>query len=248
MNNDFKIIILAIFDQNNFPHKAMADIHGKPMIQHVFESAKDSGASEIVIATDNTRVGMAAEDFGATVCMIVDEELAGISRLAEVVDKMNWGDESIVVNFPGDAPLTPASIITQVAENLESQSEADCAVLYSMVPLDVAEKQDTIKLVVDSTDYVMYFSRQPIPHLCSESHTITRYKCFIELNAYRAGLLRIYKNLPESELDLCENIEELKLLYNGMKIHATEANSLIGQRVNTEQDIETVKVQIAPAR
>ncbi len=248
MNEDFKIIILAIFDQDDFPNKAMADIHGKPMIQHVFESAKDSGASEVVIATDSTRVGMSAEDFGATVCMIVDQNLTGLSRLAEVVDKMNWGDETIVVNFPGDAPLTPSSIIHQVADNLKLQTEADCAALYSMVALDVAEKESTINMVVDNTEYVMYLSRRPIPHQVSDMQTVAQYRCYIEINAYRAGLLRIYKNLPESELDCAENIEELKLLYNGMKMHAAEANSLIGQRVIYADDIEKVKMQIAPTR
>lgn len=248
MNEDFKIIILATFDTNNFHNKAMADIHGKPMIQHVFESASASGASDIVIATDSPRVGMVAEDFGATVCMIVEDEFKGISRLASVVDKMGWGDDTIVVNFPADAPLTPASIITQVAENLMNQSEADCACLYSRISHEKAEKDYTVNLVVDNNEYVMYFSRQPIPHQHSESYKVTDYKCYIELNAYRAGLLRIYRNLPASELDQAENIEELKLLYNGMKIHAAEANSLIGKRVFTEEDIEKVKLQIAPGR
>lgn len=248
MIDDFKIIILAIFDKNDFHHKAMADIHGKPMIQYVFESAQGAAASEIVIATDSPRIGMAAEDFGATVCMIVDEELSGISRLAEVVDKMGWGDEHIVVNFPGDAPLTPSSIINQVAENLEAHADADCAILYSRVSHEVAVKRSTVNLVVDNSDLVMYLSRQPIPHVYSEDEQISDYKCSIGINAYRAGLLRIYNNFPQSELDRCENIEELKLLYNGMKIHAAEANSLIGQRVYTEEDIETVKIQIAPRR
>lgn len=248
MKYEFKVIILAIFDKNDFPNKAMADIHGKPMIQHVFESAKDSGASEIVIATDNTRVGMTAEDFGASVCMLVDEGLTGISRLAEVVDKMGWGDETIVVNFPGDAPLTPGPIIRQVAENLMAETETDCSTLYSMASREVAEKENTVNLVVDSAGYVMYFSRQPIPYQFSESHSISEYKCNIELNAYRAGLLRIYRNLPKSEIDQAENIEELKLLYNGIKIYASEANSLIGQRVISEKDIEKVKIQIAPTK
>lgn len=248
MNEDFKIIILAIFDQGNFPNKAMADIHGKPMIQHVFESAKDSGASEIVIATDNTRVGMEAEDFGANVCMIVDDNLTGLSRLAEVADKQGWGDDTIVVNFPGDAPLTPTSIIQQVADNLKLHSDADCASLYSMVSLEVAEKKSTINLIVDNNEYVIYMSRRPIPHQVSESYTISEYRCYIEINAYRTGLLRIYRNLPESELDWAEDIEELKLLYNGMKIHASEANSLIGQRAITVDDIEKIKMQIAPGR
>ena len=101
MTDDFKIVILAKFDKNNFPKKATVDIHGKPMIQHVFESAQASGASEIVIATDSPRVGMIAEDFGATVCMVIDSEHTGVASLADVADKMGWGDETIVVNFPG---------------------------------------------------------------------------------------------------------------------------------------------------
>lgn len=248
MNEDFKVIILAAFDHYDFPHKAMTDIHGKPMIQHVYDSAKDSGASEIVIATDNTRVGMAAEDFGAGVCMILDDNLAGISRLAEVADKMGWSDDTIVVNFPGDAPLTPSSIIQQVADNLKLHSDADCATLYSMVSPEVAAKESTINLIVDSSEYVMYLSRRPIPHQVSEKYTVSEYRCYIEINAYRTGLLRIYRNLPESELDWAEDIEELKLLYNGMKIHAAEANSLIGQRVIVAEDVDKVKIQIAPNR
>jgi 3-deoxy-manno-octulosonate cytidylyltransferase (CMP-KDO synthetase) len=248
MNTNFKIIILATFDKNNFPNKSMVDIHGKPMIQHVFESAKNSEASEIVIATDNTRVGMAAEDFGATVCMLADDNYSGLSRLAEVADKLGWGDDTIVVNFPGDAPLTPGSIIQQVADNLELHPDADCATLYSMVPLEIAEKESTINLVVDSAEFVMYMSRRPIPHQVSDKYTTSEYRSSIEINAYRTGLLRIYRNLPESELDWAENIEELKLLYNGMKMHAAEANSLIGQRVNNEEDIEKVMMQIAPTR
>lgn len=248
MSEEFKVIILAIFDNNDFPNKAMADIHGKPMIQHVYETAKKSGASEIVIATDRTRVGMAAEEFGATVCMVVDDNLTGLSRLAEIVDKLSWGDETIIVNFPADAPLTPSAIIQQVADNLHNQKDADCATLYSMVPLEIAENEATINLIVDSSDFVMYFSREPIPHQMSDKYTISEYKSYIGINAYRTGLLRIYKNLPESELDWAENVEELKLLYNGMKIHAAEANSVIGQRLIVEDDVEKVKVQIAPTK
>ena len=248
MSDEFKVIILAIFDKNDFPNKAMSDIHGKSMIQHVFESAKKSAASEIVIATDNTHVGMAAEEFGATVCMIIDEDLTGISRLAEVADKMGWGDDTVVVNFPADAPLTPGSIIQQVAENLITQTEADCAILYSMISREQAEKDYTINLVVDSADKVMYLSRLPLPHEYSADYKVAEYKCFIEINAYRCGLLRIYRNLPESELDQAEAIEELKLLYNGMTIHAAEANSLIGQRVITEDNVSKVKFLIAPDR
>jgi 3-deoxy-manno-octulosonate cytidylyltransferase (CMP-KDO synthetase) len=242
---DFKIIILAIFDENNFPNKATID---KPMIQHVFDSAKSAGATEIVVATDSPRIGMIAEDFGATVCMVIDEQLKGISLITEVVDKMEWDDEAVVVNFPGDAPLTPDSIILQVANNLVEQAEADCATLYSYVSREVAEKEYTISMVIDKNDYVMYLSRCPIPHQISNTYDISKYKSHVGINAYRVSFIRSYKNLPKGELDSVENIEELKLLYNGMKIHAAEANNIIGQRVISEADVEKVKIQIAPSR
>ena len=248
MNEEFKIIISAIFDVNDFPNKALTDIHGKSMIQHVYESAVESGASEIVIATDSPRVGMMAEDFGATVCMIVDENLVGLSRLAEVTDKMSWGDDTIIVNFPGDAPLTPSSILQQVANNLASQTEADCATLYSLVNRKTADKEYTVNMIVDNNDYVLYCSRQAIPHQFSDAYEVSSYKSHNGINAYRAALLRIYRNLVPSELDQAENIEELKILSNGMKIHAAEANSLIGHRVITEDDIAKVESQIAPTK
>lgn len=248
MNDEFKIIILAIFDENDFPNKALVEIHDRPMIQYAYDSAVESGASEIVVATDSQRVGMAAEEFGASVCMMVDESLSGISRLAEVADKMAWGDDTIIVNFPGDAPLTPSSILKQVADNMSSQTEADCATLYSVEPREVADKESTVNLIVDNNNYVIYCSRAAIPHQFSDGVDLVGYKCHNGINAYRAGLLRIYRNLPGSELDRAEGVEELKLLYNGMRIYATEANALIGSRIITENDIETVRAQIAPTR
>jgi len=245
---DFKVIILAIFDENDFQSKVSTKIHGKPMIQYVFESAQGAGATDIVVATDSPRVGMIAEDFGATVCMIVDDELKGINRLSEVVARMGWDDDAIVVNVPADAPLTPSVIIKQVVDNLVAKEDVDFATLYSHISREAAEKEYTINMVVDNEGYVMYFSRCPIPFQSSDLDFTPEYKNYIELNAYRVSLLKKYKELPKNALDSAENIEELKLLASGMKIHAAEASSLIGQRIFTEKDIGKVTLQIAPNR
>jgi 3-deoxy-manno-octulosonate cytidylyltransferase (CMP-KDO synthetase) len=248
---EFKIVILAIYQDNEFPKKVLTDIHGKPMIQYVYECAKRSKANEVVIATDSPRVGMIAEDFGATVCMIIDDKLEGIALLSEVVDKMDWGDETIVVNFPADAPFTPRSILQQVVKDLLTHEAADYAMLYSCVSRDVAEQTSSIKLVVDKDDYVMYCSHQPIPYLADDAAADIRYKCYIETNASRVSFLRRYKtfqNEAGNEFEAIERFGELSLLYNGTKIHTAEADSLIGQRVFVESDIEKVKLQIAPPR
>ncbi|HHJ34630.1 MAG TPA: hypothetical protein ENJ87_02590, partial [Gammaproteobacteria bacterium] len=175
-------------------------------------------------------------------------DLKGVSRLAEVVDKMSWGDETIIVNFPADAPLTPSSIIDQVAEDLISQPEIDCAALYSLVSRETAEREETINMVVDNAGKVLYLSHQPIPHQYAEGYKVREYKNYLQLNAYRSGLLRIYRNLPESDLDQAEYIEELKLLQNGITIHATEARAQMGQRVVKEENIAKVKFLISPDR
>ena len=253
MMTDFKIIILAIFEEDNFPNKATVEIHGKPMIEHVYESARSSSASEVVLATDSPKLGMIAEDFGASVCMVINEEgyksgNIGASMLADIIDKMGWDEDTVVVNFPGDAPLTPGSILDQVANNLISQSDADCATLYSYVNREIAEKEYAISMVIDKNDYVIYLSRCPIPHQAAVSEEFSRYKNYIGINAYRAGFLRTFSELNCGELDRVENIEHLKLLYNGIKIHAAEANRIIGQRVFTEKDVGRVTLQIAPTR
>ncbi len=246
MNAEFKVIILAIFDDSDFANKAMTDINGKPMIQHVFESAREAGASEIVIATDNTRVGMNAEDFGAMVCMIVDDDLKGLNRMAEVVDKMDWSDDTIVVTLPGDAPLMPGTLIKQVAENLIEQTDAECSALYSLVSHDIVVKESTVASIVDIKGNVMYLSRNPVPHHITDEILSAEYKCIIDIYAYRACLLRIYRDLPSSKLDRAENIDELRILFNGIKMHAAEASKKIGQRVIKLEDVEKVKDKISP--
>lgn len=245
---DFNVIILAIFDENDFPNKALSDIHGKPMIQHVYDSAKNAGASEVVLATASQKAGMVAEDFGATVCMIIDDSLSGAAMLGEVSNRMGWNDDALIVYLSGDAPLTPASVIQQVADNLVAQPDVDCATLYSYVPRRLAEKEYTVCMTVDKNSHVLYLSRCPIPYQGTIAYDVSRYRSYIDINACRAGLLRELSALPRSELEAVEGIEALKMLHNGFRIHAAEANSLIGQRVISEVDLDKVKLQISPDR
>ena len=152
MNKNFKVVIPSRYESSRFPGKPLADINGKPMVQLVYECALASGAEEVIVATDSTLVGMAAEDFGATVCMTVGEHASGTDRLCEVVDKMRWDDETIVVNLQCDEPLTPPDIINQVAVNLLDHEDADCSTLC--VPIESKEEiadPNIIKVITDAT-------------------------------------------------------------------------------------------------
>lgn len=248
MPKEFKIVIPVRYDSTRFPGKAMADIGGKPMIQLVYECAKKTEASEVIIATDTMIIGMAAENFGATICMTDSEHQSGTDRIAEVVDKMMWEDDVAVVNLQGDEPLMPAAVINQVAFNLMDNEGADCATLFANIEnYNDIEDPNVVKVVNDKNGMALYFSRSVIPHRRDkgDDQESIIYKRHIGLYAYRAGMLRAYRDMEECSLESAEKLEQLRLLFNGMKIHIDQAIELPGHGVDTPEDLERVKALIA---
>ncbi len=245
---DFKVVIPARYESQRFPGKPLADILGKPMLQRVYECALQSAASAVVIATDSPRIGMAAEAFGATVCMTRSDHESGTDRIGEVVEKMGWDDDAIVVNLQGDEPLTPAAIIDQVATDLFASEEAACATLCTRLDdAEQAEDPNIVKLVFDHDGYAMYFSRAAIPFRRDASSSTLAYFRHIGMYAYRASLLRQYSALPVSTLEQQEKLEQLRLLQNGYRIHVAEACCLPGPGVDTAEDLQVVISQIEAA-
>jgi 3-deoxy-manno-octulosonate cytidylyltransferase (CMP-KDO synthetase) len=248
MNKNYKVVIPARYESSRFPGKPLADIDGKPMVQHVYECAVASGAEEVIVATDSTLVGMAAEDFGATVCMTMGEHETGTDRLCEVVDKLGWGDETIVVNLQCDHPLTPPDIISQVAINLLDHEDADCSTLYAPIESkEEVEDPNIVKVIVDANGNAMYFSRGVIPYdgHIGDSESLSLWNRHIGLFAYRAGFLRIYKNFPVCDLEKAEKFEHLRIMWNGLRINAAKAINLPGPAVHTEDELEKVKQILA---
>jgi 3-deoxy-manno-octulosonate cytidylyltransferase (CMP-KDO synthetase) len=213
------------------------------MIQHVYERALAAGASEVVIATDNAEISAVANGFAATVCMTRADHVSGTERLGEVVDQLGWPDDSVVVNVQGDEPMIPSQIITQVAENLIANPDAACASL--MTPFTKVESiadPNVVKVVVDASGFALYFSRAAIPFLRDpeQAAAVTYYR-HIGLYAYRASLLRNYSALPVCTLETIEKLEQLRLLWNGLRIHMAEALVVPAHGVDTEHDLEKVR-------
>ena len=161
---DFRVVIPARYASTRFPGKALADLAGEPVIQHVFRRAQESGAREILIATDDQRIAAAAQAFGADVILTSADHATGTDRIAAVVDQQGWPADDIVVNVQGDAPLIPGRSIKQVATLLAEHPSAAIATLC--VPLaDAAEYRDpnVVKVVFDAGGRALYFSRGSIP-------------------------------------------------------------------------------------
>ncbi len=246
---EFKIVIPARYASTRLPGKPLLDIGGKPMIQLVYENARASCASEVVIATDDRRIQEAAHSFGADVCMTSDTHRSGTDRIAEVVRIMGWPDEAIVVNVQGDEPTMPPSLAYQVAQDMEEHRRADITTLSTPIK-DRAQLFDpnVVKVVTDASGYALYFSRAPIPwhrdKFVGQGDALpqdTTFSRHIGLYAYRAGYLDKYIKLPPSELEQAESLEQLRVLSHGGCIHVSEARQEPGQGIDTADDLEAVR-------
>ncbi len=120
----FYVVIPARFGSSRLPGKPLAEIAGKPMIQHVYERAQAAGASKVIVATDDKRIETAVRDFGGDVCLTRADHESGTERLAEVVAQYGFADDDIIVNVQGDEPLIPSAVIGQVAANLNQYPQA----------------------------------------------------------------------------------------------------------------------------
>ncbi len=234
------VIIPARYASTRLPGKPLADIAGKPMIQHVYERAVDSGAHEVVVATDDERIRAAAEGFGARVCLTSSAHRSGTERLAEAIARLGLGEDEIVVNLQGDEPLMPPALIRQVADTLAGHPEAAMSTACTVLGDEQAFRDpNVVKVVCDGHGYALYFSRAPIPWPREPGARAVRHAALrhIGLYAYRAGFVARYLAWPPSPLEEIEQLEQLRVLWYGERIVVCEATVAPPLSVDTAEDL-----------
>jgi len=253
---DFHVIIPARLDSTRLPGKVLLDIAGKPMIQHVYERAKASGASHVVIATDDEKIAQISEDFGADVCMTESSHQSGTERLSEAVANLGFEEDDIIVGLQADEPLMSPKLITQLAQNLFDHDHVKVATLAAK--LKSAEdlfNPNVVKVVLNHRNFAMLFSRAPMPWERDRFGSIKHpeieklkladgYYRHIGMYAYRAGFLETYANWPACTLEKLESLEQLRILWNGFKIHVGITDVVVPAGVDTQADLERVRASI----
>ena len=160
----FVVVIPARYHSTRLPGKPLLEIAGKSMIQRAWEGAKQSSADAVIVATDDQRIYQAVRDFGADVEMTSIDHSSGSDRVQEVVQKLGFSPDQIVVNVQGDEPLLPSELIDQVAINLKNTPPAGIATLASVLTKESEFKNPSVvKVVRDKNGFALYFSRSPIP-------------------------------------------------------------------------------------
>lgn len=245
----FRVVIPARHGATRLPGKPLREIAGRSMIHHVYQRAVESGADEVVVATDHRAVVDACSGFGATACLTDTDHRSGTDRVAEVAEHYGWPDDAIVVNLQGDEPTMPAENIARVADNLAAHADAEIASLCTPVgTIDEMITPDVVKVVRDARDFALLFSRAPVPWNRDGGFQVDAgmppggvWFRHIGLYAYRVASLKAFTAYEPCELESKEMLEQLRAQWYGMRIHVGEALALPGIGVDTEADLERVE-------
>lgn len=246
--SSFCVAIPARYGSTRLPGKPLRQLDGRPMLEHAFRQAVASGAEEVIIATDDERIREAAKGFGASVYMTATTHSSGTDRLAEVVERRGWPDDTVIVNLQGDEPLMPPALLRQVAAGLATHGDAGIATLCTPIhTLDEVFNPHVVKVVLNAQGYALYFSRAPIPYDraafaesqngSTSSSPVCGYFRHIGLYAYRAAQLRRFPDLSACPLEQTEALEQLRALWHGIPIYVQEAQSIPPPGVDTEADL-----------
>ena len=236
----FIVVIPARYDSNRLPGKVLAEIAGKPMIAHVVDRARESSASRVIVATDDQRIADVLVGLECEVCMTSSEHESGSDRLVEVVEKLGFDDDEIVVNVQGDEPLIPGVLIDQVAAALDIAGDAVMSTAAKAIEDESEiENSNVVKVVFSNAGKALYFSRAPIPYARDERYTNAWHH--IGIYAYRASFLKRYDQLVRSAMEQTECLEQLRVLDNGYSILVETVDYDTGVGVDTAEDLVHVR-------
>ena len=249
----FLVVIPARYASSRLHAKPLADIGGKPMVVHVAERARESGAKAVWVATDHQEVFDAVRRHGHQALMTRADHASGTDRIAEAAQQLGLADSDIVVNVQGDEPLIAPELIHEVVQSLVEHGDASIATAcHPIADAESLLNPNVVKVVLDHSGHALYFSRAPIPYP-RDSFALNQsalppglpsYR-HIGIYAYRARYLHLYRRLEPVALERFEALEQLRALWHGHRIavavsaHAPEAG------VDTAEDLERVRRSVA---
>jgi len=246
---NFTVLVPARLASTRLPDKPLALIAGLPMVVHVARRAAASGAQRVVVAGDDERIVQACTDAGVQAVLTRTDHLSGSDRLAEACSLLGLNGDDVVVNVQGDEPLIDPALVRHCAELLAAR--ADCVMSTAAHAIeDLADytNPNVVKVVLDTAQRALYFSRAPIPcwrdGVAMGINTLPVHPKplrHIGLYAYRASFLRGFPALPPSPLEQCESLEQLRVLWHGERIAVHVTQQIPGPGVDTPQDLARVR-------
>jgi 3-deoxy-manno-octulosonate cytidylyltransferase (CMP-KDO synthetase) len=248
-------IIPARLASTRLPEKPLADIHGKTMIQRVYERARLARRLErVLVATDDARIADVVQAFGGEALMTSPAHLSGTDRVAEAARHVA---ADVIVNVQGDEPLLDPQAVDALCAAMLAEPTIELGTL-ALPLLDAAElgQPSVVKVVVDARGDALYFSRSPLPHLrlpepdaeASARAVVARglARRHVGIYAYRRDTLLRFPTWQPSPLELAEGLEQLRALHHGVRIRVVDVTGDAGVAVDTPADLERVRQLLRP--
>ena len=233
-------LIPARYKSSRLEGKALADILGKPMIQHVYERARlAKNLDDVVVATDDQRIYRAVVEFGGKAVKTSAEHRSGTDRVAEAIAS---DAADVVVNIQGDEPMLDPAMLEEVVAPFRQGMSVGLVTLKKEV-FHETEFADpgVVKVVTDPNGIALYFSRSLIPYPRSRSIHFHVFE-HVGVYAYTRECLLKLAGLPVSRLEEIEGLEQLRALENGIAILVIETQSRAPSlSVDTQADLERVR-------
>ncbi len=243
----FRIVIPARYASERLPGKPLLDLAGRPMIEHVWRRACDSGALEVWIATDDERIESAARSFGASVMRTDAGHASGTDRVAEVASRLGWPGDSVVVNVQGDEPMIPSAVIAQVADLARAADDVAIATLATaLVGGEELADPNVVKVVTAADGRALYFSRAAIPYPRDPggAKLAAVYRRHVGIYAYRVAGLQRLAATPPCQLEQIEKLEQLRALWMGLRIQVADACVVPPGGIDTPEDLARVRTLV----
>lgn len=237
--------IPARYDSTRFPGKPLAPIAGKPMIQHVYQSALSCPEiSDVFVATDDKRILNRVHEFGGKAILTQKKHPSGTDRIHEATKKMGLIDEDLIINIQGDQPLFhPSAISHMIAPLIQDRTIPMGTLKHRITDEKKINNPNHVKVVTDKEGFALFFSRYPIPFFRDPKSIRSHYK-HLGFYAYRNDFLHKFAGFPVGQLESAEKLEQLRALENGFRIKVveTEFDSI---EVDTPEDIKKVEEVMA---
>lgn len=233
-------VIPARFNSSRLEGKALIDINGKPMIQHVYERARRSqGLADVLVATDDERIRKTVESFGGKVIMTGQQHATGTDRVAQAAEGL---DANVVVNIQGDEPLMDPILIDECLVPFNASPSVEIATVMKLIQEEAAYSDPAVvKVVCDISGRALYFSRSLLPFPRNRPKDFRVYE-HIGIYAYTKESLAKFSRLPPTALEQIEGLEQLRALEYGIPIHVVKTQwqgELVS--VDTRADLEKVR-------
>ena len=229
-------VIPARLASTRLPRKILRQIGGRPMLAHVYEAARAcEQLQDVIVATDSEEIATVCRDNGWHYRLTSPQHRSGTDRVHEVAQTI---EADVYVNVQGDEPLARREHLDVLIDLMRNQ-QVQVGTIKTPCSAEDIDNPNAVKVVTATDGRALYFSRATIPFDRDRTGAVRYYK-HLGFYAYRKASLDAFCTWPESELERCERLEQLRFLDHGVDIHVAETPyDTVG--VDTEEDLRRVE-------